>query len=203
MMYDNLNQSIQAAFSPQILSTTHLDVQNTPLYDNVIIAANTAVTSDNTEFFTNPAGKNVSRTNVTNIKRLMAPEAFSVQSIRFHVAQNVFLADFVSLMQNFAYTLYVGTKWYNRAPIWFYNAGGGIAGAATTTATTTTITAWTNGLPTREAIFPMRIPLPIGNQMEFYGRLEGTSFTTTTSGNGGTGLNLTNMLDGFYARGIS
>jgi hypothetical protein len=48
----------------------------------------------------------------------------------------------------------------------------------------------------------LAIPIVIENQMTFEAHLTGTAFTTTAAAAGGTGITLTLLLDGLYARGI-
>jgi hypothetical protein len=201
-MNQQMQALVQSAFDVEIYNPAAVDVQQTPLYDKVTIAASGAVSEDTMQWFTSPTGKNYSATNVTNPKRLASPETFSVQSIRLYIAPTILLLDATNLQNGFAFQLFLGQKYYSRAPIWFYNQGGGIAGMPATTATSTTITAWTNGLPTREAILPLNIPLTIGNQMEFWANLTGTAITATAAASGGTGIIMMCMLDGYYARGI-
>jgi poly(3-hydroxybutyrate) depolymerase len=78
--------------------------------------------------------------------------------------------------------------------------GGGINGFAMTTAATTTITAYTNGLPTREAINKLVIPIPLDSGMTFNAFLDGTATSLTASGSGGTGATFQVYLDGLWGR---
>ena len=69
-----------------------------------------------------------------------------------------------------------------------------------TTQTNTSVL--TNGNPTREAIHKLAIPIVIENQMTFYAQLQGNAYTLTAGAAGGTGIALTLLLDGLYARGV-
>lgn len=194
-------QMIVEAFNSEVYVQNRMDVQHTPLYDKVTVAVATAVTNINTTFFTNvgPASnKTVADTNMSQSQRLAAPEAFSIFGFRLRWAENILLADLITLLNNFCLEFYLGQKVYQRAPLWHFNAGGGIS--AFTTKTDAAI--YVNGIPHREAMHKLAIPIVIENQMTFFAQLQGTTFTTTAAGSGGTGLNLTLLLDGFYARGV-
>jgi hypothetical protein len=182
-----------------------MDVQHTPLYDTVSWSAGDSVTELTGQWFTNvgpSSSKTKAKTNMTQSRRLPAPEAFSVFGIRVYWKPNVLLADLISVLDNFALEFYLGQKSYNLGPLWYYAAGAGIDGVAATTATSTTITSWLNGAPHRESMHKLALPIVIENQMTFWAQLVGTSTTLTASGSGGTGLTLTVLLDGFYARGV-
>jgi hypothetical protein len=135
-------------------------------------------------------------------QRLPSPEAFSIFSPRLWFSSDILLADAVAILKNFALQFIMGNKSYNTGPLWHYCAGGGIYGAASTTANNTTISAWTNGLPTREAQIALQIPIVIENGMNFYAQLVGTSTVMTAAASGGVGSVLTLLLDGLHARGV-
>lgn len=192
---------IYDAFQGQSYILDKLDVQHTPIYDTVTIAAAGVLSSTTASFFSNVgpgSGKTVAQTNLGQNRRLTAPEAFSVFSYRLRIAENVLLADMLTVYNLFAFQFYLGQKYYQRGPVWNYNAGGGIN--AMTTRTDSSI--YTNGTPSREAMHRLAVVLVIGNQAEFYGDLAGDSQTLTAAAAGGTGLRITCLLDGLYARGV-
>lgn len=194
-------QMIVDAFNSEVYVQNRMDVQHTPLYDTITIANGQVVNSITTSFFTNvgPASnKTLAATNMSQSQRLPAPEAFSIFGFRIRWSENILLADLISILNGFCLEFYLGQKCYQRGPLWDYNAGGGIFSALTTTATTVL----TNGLPGRESMHKLAIPIVIENQMTFYAQLQGTAFTLAVSGAGGTGLTLQLLLDGFYARGV-
>lgn len=198
-------QIILDAFQSQVYVENRMDVQHTPLYDTVSWNAGDTVTELTAQWFTNvgpSSSKTKAKTNMSQSRRLPAPEAFSVFGIRIFWSPNVLLADLVNVMNNFAFEFYLGQKSYQLGPLWYFAAGAGIDGLATTTAATTTITAYSNGSPVRESMHKLALPIVIENQMTFWAQLVGTSTTLTTSANGGTGLTMTVLLDGFYARGV-
>jgi len=194
-------QMISEAFNSEVYVQNRMDVQHTPLYDSVDIAVASPVTELTTAFFTNvgaASGKTYADTNMTQSQKLPAPEAFSIFGFRIRWQENILLADLYSMMDGLAFEFYLGQKVYQRAPLWHFNAGGGIL--AVTTMTDSAL--YSNGLQSREAMHKLAIPIVIENQMTFYARLTGTAFTTETAQNGGTGIRLQVLLDGFYARGV-
>jgi len=199
------DQMILEAFKSEVYVSNRMDVQHTPIYDTVTIAANSAVNELTTAFFTNvgpSSGKTKAQTNMSQSRRLPAPEAFSIFGFRLRWKENVFPADLYSVLDNFVLQFYLGQKVYQEAPLWYFSAGGGVNAVATTTAASTTITYLTNGVPMRESMHKLAIPIVIENQMTFYAQLTGGTYTLTASGSGGTGLTLQLVLDGFYARGV-
>ena len=48
----------------------------------------------------------------------------------------------------------------------------------------------------------LAIPIVIENQMTFEAHLTGTAYVAALAAAGGTGINLTLLLDGLYARGV-
>jgi hypothetical protein len=203
--------TIQAAFNNQVFAQDMVDVQHTPVYDTVTTAANTALTEANSAFFTtvgSGSGKGLNQTNMTQPGRLVAPEAFAIFSYRLRWNENILFADALSLVNNFAWQFSINIKAYQLAPIWNFAAGGGLDSRGLITSTTagltqvTNLTSTTNGSPTREAILRLAITLSIENQVNFAAQLRGTSFTTTASASGGTGVIITALLDGLYARAI-
>lgn len=202
----NSQQTIYQAFNSETYIRSQVDVQHTPLYDTITVAAGANLTTG-TKFFDVIAGKNFADTNMQISQRLPAPEAFSIQSIRVRWRENILRTDLDALLDGFALELWLGSKQYNRAPLWHYNAGGGVSGfsgaATTVAATTINNTAYSNGVGSREAMHRLAIPIVIENQMTFYCQLVGTSSITLAAGGaGGTGLRLQVLLDGFYARGV-
>src|SRR3989304_3224399 len=84
------------AFQSQVYIQGQMDIQHEPLYDTVTLAAGAQVTPLSTAFFTNvgPAsGKTLAQTNLTQSRRLPAPEAFSAFAIRLAWEENIVLAD--------------------------------------------------------------------------------------------------------------
>lgn len=194
-------QMIVEAFNSEVYVANKMDVQHTPIYDTVTYAAAAAINDINSAFFTNvgPAsGKTLAGTNMRQGNRLPAPEAFSIFGFRFRWSENILLADLLSILNGFALEFSLGQKVYNRAPLWYYAAGGGIDGFSTRT----DASVYTNGLPSRESMHKLAIPIVIENQMEFSARLVGNAFTLAAAGAGGTGAIIQLVLDGLYARGV-
>ena len=195
---------ITSQFSGSTYMPNNMDVQHEPLYDtlwdpntNAPYAAGATI-PNLAQFFTAPTSKTLAQTNVTTAKRLDAPEAFAVMGIRLRFAENILVADALQLYNNFCLELWIGQKSYNRAPLWFYCVGGGLAGFTAVS----TVTAATNGVPGRNAMHALQINIVIDNQASFFGQLDGSNVVLTASSAGGTGANLMMLLDGLHARGV-
>ncbi len=191
-------QFIVDSFRGQIYISDQLDVQDTPVYDTITYAAAATITSANSQFFTNvgsASGKTFVQTNMTTSQKLIAPEAFSVFGLRIYWAGTVLRADLDSILNGFIYEFWLGQKYYQRAPLWHFSAGAGIDGYTTRSAESF----YTNGVPNREAMHKLAIPLVIANQMQFFGQFIGANFVLAA---GGTGFVCVNELVGLYARGV-
>ena len=191
-------QMIVDAFNSEVYVNNRMDVQHTPIYDTVVIAANNSLSTLTSAFFTNvgPAsGKTLALTNLTQSQKLAAPEAFSIFGFRFRYSENISLLDIYNILNGFAFEFYLGQKVYQRAPLWYFNAGGGIYGFLTNS--TTSIL--NNGVPGRSDMNKLAISIVIENQMTFYGQLQGNAYTLNSAG---TGITMVMLLDGLYARGV-
>lgn len=205
MQYDQMsNQSkamVNEAFQQGVYIQGVMDVQHDTIYDTVTIAANAAVSQTTASFFTTvgpSSGKTIAQTNMEQTSLLPAPQAFSIFSIQLRFAEDILLADLLTLYNSFCLAFYMGQKAYQRRPLWQFLSGGGVSGF-----TTSNNTQWlTNGEPSREAILNLAIPIVIANQQNFYARFEGTQQTLTAAASGGTGMTATLTLDGLYARGV-
>lgn len=192
---------ILEAFQTDIYVEGKVDVQNEPLYDTIAVAQAATLNENSSALFTNvgPAsGKTLGQTNLSQSRRLPAPEAFSVLGIRLYWNENAVLADILAIAGNtgtgFAFEFYLGQKCYNRGPLWYYAAGGGIVNYNPVAAADLLL----NGAPNRESMHKLAIPLVIENQGEFYARLTGNAYVIT----GATGFQLMALLDGLHARGV-
>ena len=201
-MNTNYNAAtIVAAFNSQTYIQDKMDVQDTPLYDEVTLAASAAVNNLSAQFFTNIAGKSIGQTNMVTNSELRAPEAFSVFGFLLRIGENILYADILMLFNTFILAFKMGTKVYQQSPLWLLNPGGGIYGAAAGTAAAV-FSNFGNGYPSREGAHRLAIPVVIENKMSFSAYLDGTSTALTASGSGGTGAFLQLCLRGFYARGV-
>jgi len=204
-MQTNYNAAtIVAAFNSQTYIQDKMDVQDTPLYDEVTITASSAVTNLSANFFSNvgpQSNKSIGQTNMQTPNELRAPEAFSVFGFLLRIGENILYADLIALMNGFVLEFFMGTKAYQRSPLWLMNPGGGIYGN-TGLASAATPSLLSNGYPSREGAHRLAIPVVIENKMSFYAQLNGTSYSLTASGSGGTGLFASLCLRGFYARGV-
>ena len=194
-------QMIVDAFNSEVYVNNRMDVQHTPLYDTVVYAAAAQITLNNSQFFTNvgsASGKTLALTNVTQSQKLAAPEAFSIFGFRYRWSEDVLLADLLTILNGFCLEFYLGQKYYQRGPLWYYSAGGGIFGNMGSSGDTV----YTNGVPGRDSMHKLAIPVVIENQMTFYAQLNGNNYTLTASSSDGTGYTQQLLLDGLYARGV-
>lgn len=200
-MTSSYAQMISEAFNSEVYVQNRMDVQHTPIYDTVTVAAAASLSTLTSAFFTNvgaASGKTLGLTNMTQAQRLPAPEAFSIFGFRFRYSEDILAADLISILNSMVLEFYLGQKQYQRAPLWYFNAGGGIY--AVTTRQTASF--YTNGYPDREGMHKLAIPIVIENQMTFYAQLNGTAFTMAAAAAGGTGITMQLLLDGLYARGV-
>lgn len=189
---------IQQQFNGTTYQPNTMDVQSEPLYDQLTTAQAGTITSNGMQFFTAPTGKTLNQTNVTEVRKLAAPEAFAVMAIKFYPQPDILLADWVAIGANFALQFQIGSKAYNTAPCQFYNSGLGISGYTTRTSQSF----FTNGVPGRNSAHSLEINIVIDNQASFFGNLVGTTTTMTATASGGVGSVLTMLLDGLHARGV-
>ena len=190
---------ILEAFQGETYVQGKLDVQNEPLYDMFALGA-VPITQANTSLFTavGPAsGKTLGQTNLTQSRRLPAPEAHSVLGIRLYWNEDMLIADLLAIvgntLTNFCFEFFLGQKCYNRGPLWYYAAGGGFVNI---NANAAALGAYTNGVADRSSMHKLAIPLVIENQGEFYAQLTGGPYTVT-----GT-FALMCVLDGLHARPV-
>jgi hypothetical protein len=205
--FSDANQAaVINAFNSSTYISDQVDVQDTPVYDTVTIAAGGTVSNNTVSFFTTPqgagSGKTLAQTNMVTGGKLNAPEAFSIMSFRLRWSENILPADLYAILNGFAFQFTIGTKPYQTGPLWNYNAGGGIFGSLTNTTASTVTSLLSNGNPGRMHMHRLAIPLVIENQATFYGNFVGNPITLTGSGSGGTGATLQMMLCGLYARGV-
>lgn len=194
-------QIITDAFNSEVYVQNRMDVQHTPLYDTITLAAAAVVNETTSAFFTNvgPAsGKTLAQTNMTQSQRLPAPEAFSIFGLRLRWSENILNTDALALINGMALEFWLGQKFYQRAPLWYFAPGGGLNVVTTNNATEYI----SNGQVTRESMHKLAIPIVIENQMTFFARLVGNPVALSAAAAGGTGLTLQLVLDGFYARGV-
>ena len=211
MSYSANQQMIVDAFNSATYVQDRMDVQHTPVYDTVTYAQAGQITETNSLFFTNVGGqsnKTLGQTNMTQSQKLQAPEAFSIFGFRFRWSEDMNPIDILAVVNTLALEFYLGQKPYQRAPLWHYNAGGGINtmqsnGAALTSGFTLYGPSFNgNGTPHRQAMHKLAIPIVIENQMTFYSRLVGNPVTLLGTAVGGVGATFQLLLDGLYARGV-
>jgi hypothetical protein len=197
-------QSIADSFAPTINVSNLIDVQHTPVYDTVTIAQNGTIDENASLFFTNVGGgasptKTLAQTNMTMSQVLPAPEVFSIRALRLRVAETIYRPDFDTILNQFCLEFWMGTKCYQRGPLWYFPTAGGLTGFSTNFVGDT---AYTNGLASYESLRPLEIPLVIESMSQFYARFVGTAYTMTATASGGVGGTFVLLLDGFYGRRV-
>jgi hypothetical protein len=193
-------QFILESFNSQTYVDNRMDIQDTPLYDTVVLAAAATISPLTSVLFTSvgpQSGKTLALTNMATPQKLNAPEAFAIFGFRFRYSENISLLDIYNVVNGFCFEFWMGQKNYQRGPIWNYNAGGGIW-AALTNSTTSVLN---NGTPGRSDMHRLGINVVIENQMSFYGLLNGNNYVLAASP-GGIGITFQMMLSGLYARGV-
>lgn len=191
------------AFNDSSYVRDQMDVQQTPLYDTISIAAGSALTVSTSAFFVNvgaSSNKAIAQTNLTRSTELISPEAFSIKQFRLRFSEDILRVDITNLFGNnltngFVFEFFIGKKPYMQLPIWMCPAGGGIAGFSDRTAESV----YTNGWPTNQAARTIALPLVISSKAAFQGDLNGASYTANAGGNG---ITIMCVLEGFYARGV-
>ena len=191
-------QFILESFNSVVYVANRMDIQDTPLYDSVSIPAGSNLTLNASFLFTNvgpQSGKTLALTNMSQPQKLNAPEAFAIFGFSFRYSENISLLDLYNILNGFCFEFWLGQKNYQRGPLWYYNAGGGIYGTLTTTQTSVL----NNGMPGRSDMHRLGINIVLENQMSFYGDLQGNQYTLNASGNG---IFYQMVLRGLYARGV-
>ncbi len=191
-------QFILESFNSVVYVANRMDIQDTPLYDSVTIAAGANLTFNSSVLFTNvgpQSGKTLALTNMSQPQKLNAPEAFAIFGFSFRYSENISLLDLYNILNGFCFEFWLGQKNYQRGPLWYYNAGGGIYG--TVTASQTTVL--NNGMPGRSEMHRLGINVVLENQMSFYGDLQGNQYTLNANGGG---IFYQMVLRGLYARGV-
>lgn len=191
---------IFAAFTGTTFQPNAMDVQHEPLYDTLTVAQAGTVLSaaQSQQFFMNPTSKTINQTNVTKPGQLQAPEAFALMCIQLHFDENILLTDLRGMMNSFCLQFFIGQKAYNTGPLWYYNAGGGIAGFSLVS----DINVLQNGLQGSNNKNPREINIVIDNQASFYAQFNGAQLVLTTTALGGVGMTAMLLLDGLHARGV-
>ena len=198
-------QMILDAFQSESLVKSLTDVQHTPLYDSVTIAQAAAFNNLTTSFFTNvgpQSGKSLALTNCSQSQRLPTGEMLSVLAFRLRIGESIFRTDLDTIMNTQALQFWMNKKSYQLGPVWYYAAGGGIwtqsnVGGATPETT------HTNGIPGREAMHKLAIPIVIESGATFYAEMVGVAFNMTATAAGGVGTFMQLVLDGLYARMVN
>lgn len=190
---------IRAAFDSRMFNGQEVDVQDTPLLDTIDLAAGAAVNENSTSFFTNiqaTSGKTPADSTAPRNGELPNGEWFSILAIGLYIHPAVFITDYHEINKKLAWVFRLGNRDVLTGPIWNWPAGGGPS-LVTTAATTTAIT---NGVPSRESLTPLKVPIVIQPGVAYSARLVGTSVTLTLGGGGGLGFRMTTIFRGLWAR---
>ena len=204
---NNIQNQIYDMFSTSTFVPNRLNVQDTPIYDQVVLAPGTNITPVTTNFFSNVEGnsnKTIGQTNLSQNRLLPSPQAFSILAFSLYIRGDILRADLLTLFDNCVFEFYLGDgKAYHQAPIYSIAAAGGIF----TQDNVSGATLYSNGFPDRNGLRKLALPLVIENNLSFYAQLNGglttgQPFTLATAQNGGTGLTMTCVLHGFWAKGV-
>jgi hypothetical protein len=187
----------QSQFQGATFVPGKLDIQDQPIYDTVTLAVGGIVNANNVSFFTSvrsSTGKTLADTNLTRDSELPDPEMFACKALSLHFDENISATDLQNIMKSFALQLIVGTKPLLTLPLWRIGAAGGIH--AVTTATNQTFLQ--NGVPTRENLHTLALPIVIPPGVNFSANFVGGSYTLA----GANGMRATLALGGLYAKGV-
>lgn len=231
MMMNPQQQMILDAFSTETYVANRIDVQHEPIWDTIAFSngATTAagfynatgfpigfssnanghvagtpdtISTNTSQLFVNlgsASGKTPAQCGtLATSKRLDAPEAFAIFGFRVFWNETIAYYDLEFILNNFCLQFIIGQKPYNTGPLRFYQSGGGISGFSSNSSTQFL----TNGVPGREAMHKLAIPLVIENQASFYGQLLGNNYVVLASTSGGQGVQIQLVCDGLHARGV-
>lgn len=196
----NQQQMVIDAFRGQIYISDTLDVQDTPVYDTVLLNAGQSLTKTTSSLFADvqpvTSGKTIAQTNMSQNQQLPSPEAMSVFGIRLGWQEWILYADLQTLLTNWEFEFWLGKKSYQQANLRHFGPGWGITGYTTLTGTQFL----TNGSTDSRSMHILAIKLVLANLQNFFAFLDGGGTQVLSSM--GTGLNLLCELNGLYARGV-
>lgn len=168
-------------------------------YHRLTGAANTAVAAT-LYFFQSTTGATLQVSNLQLNGQLSPPERALVTACRFFFRSNMAQADQDSFQVLAVLRLKVGKDYYAEGPLHLFPGGSGLGGFSTVTA----VQFLANGVPDPRAInaWGGANGIPIGISQSFQAEVWTTAFTTATAGNGGTGYDITCILDAYRAREV-
>jgi len=151
-------------------------------------------------FFQNTQGLNIQFSNLQLNGQLSPPERALVTAVRFFFASSMDQADQNAFQINAALRFKVGKDYYAEGPLHLFPGGSGLAGFTTFTARQTI----SNGSPDPRAVnaWGGQNGVPIGISQSFQAEVWTTAFTTALAANGGTGYDVTAILDSYRAREV-
>ena len=136
------------------------DYVNWIFYDTLTVAAAGAIGAS-FNFFTTPisATKTKMQTNLEQVQQLPNPQWFNCIGIGFEFGSEVTLADVQTVINNYLFEFWVGSKTYAEGIYTKYPSGGGVTGAISTgTGDAATASVLTNGVPQLSNMFDLRLP---------------------------------------------
>lgn len=173
-------------------------------YDRLFTASNTT-TAVEYDFYTQPISgtKYKQDTNLDQVSVLAQPQHFNATSLQMYFSSRMFLVDIGTFLDTYYLEFWIGNKVYAEGPLSQFPGGSGIQGMTTQT----NVGAFSNGLPSPNAVIDFRIgDNPIGHHI-----LQGQTFKvkvitsagfTTSNLTGAVGLNLLCVLEGVLSRGV-
>lgn len=171
-------------------------------YDRLFTAANTP-TNTEYDFFTQPVSgtKFKQDTNLDQVSVLAQPQHFNTTSLQMYFSSQMLLVDISKMLDTYYLEFWIGNKVYAEGPLSQFPGGSGLQGFTTQT----NIGAFSNGLPSPNAVIDFRIgDNPIGHHI-----LQGQTFKVKvitnagyTTNSSGVGLSLLCVLEGVLSRGV-
>ena len=178
-------------------------VEHGYLYDRISIAAGGTLDETTSQWFVNVgagSSKTIGQTNLSTSRKIDAPQSFSIRAVRLIWKSDVLRADMDTILNSYAFELYVADAWKFRCPVACLPAGGGPTGLMVA-ASAGAVSLLNNGVPSIESVRTLALPILIESGVSFFARLAGTSTTLTASGgSGGTGFTCHCVLEGLHAR---
>ncbi len=183
-----------------------------PLYDTISTAASNAVGAEVLMFATpRSPTKGLHLTNMEQAGQLTGTRKFKVEAIRVVFNPDIYIADLVAMLQLYVLKFSVLDKVYALAPLHYFPAGGGIQGAVShaldgdSSPATATSYAWNNGMPAPQSAFMFggRGPTITPSSSFQVALLSSVGHTATAGSGGGTGIDVTVMLEGLLGREVN
>lgn len=191
MIVPSTSELVKKAFGDLPVNLDKANILDRPLYDRLTFAASAPINENTARFFHTMGTKDLSDTNMPTPDQLPAPDMFSIKSIGLYFPINTTAADLIGIFDQLALVIKVRSTEVFNAPLWTLTPGGGMTGFTTVAATTYV----GNGLPTREAMHTMALPIVIPSLTTYEVFLKGTQFAPAAQ------VKMTCILRGLWLKG--